>query len=167
MGVSGSGKSTLAAQLSGAIKAEFHDADDYHDQINVVKMREGIALTDEDRTPWLHRLNMLLRERVGEGRNIVLACSALKESYRAAMLQGVTNVRLIFLDGDFETIAARIRRRRATTGHYMPEVLLQSQFDALERPSNAIVIDVNLPPEAQLHCALASLKALNQYLASD
>jgi gluconokinase len=162
MGVSGSGKSTLSARLSKAINAEFHDADDYHDQINVVKMREGIALTDEDRAPWLHRLNMLLRERVGEGCSIVLACSALKESYRDAMLRGVIDARLIFLDGDFETIAARIRQRSATTGHYMPEVLLQSQFDALERPSNAIVIDVNLPPEAQLRCALSSLETVKR-----
>jgi gluconokinase len=159
MGVSGSGKSTLAAQLSSAISAEFHDADDYHDEANIVKMRDGVALTDYDRAPWLARLNALLRTHASEGRNIVLACSALKESYREAMLRGVANAQLILLDGDFETIAARIRERSATTAHYMPEALLQSQFDALERPPNAIVIDVNLPPEAQLQCAIASLSA--------
>ncbi len=157
MGVSGSGKSTLAAQLARAENAEFHDADDYHDEANIVKMRDGIALTDEDRAPWLARLNALLREHVSEGRSIVLACSALKESYREAMLRNVANVRLILLDGDFATISARIRERSATMAHYMPEALLQSQFDALERPANAIVIDVHLSPQAQLACAVASL----------
>ncbi|MGL4229840.1 MAG: gluconokinase [Casimicrobium sp.] len=157
MGVSGSGKSTLAAQLSRAINAEFHDADDYHDPDNIVKMREGVALTDEDRAPWLARLNALLREHANAGRGIVLACSALKESYREAMLRDVSNAQLVFLDGDFETIAARMRERSATTAHYMPEALLQSQFEALERPADAIVIDVNLSPDAQLACAIASL----------
>jgi gluconokinase len=139
------------------MNAEFHDADDYHDDASIAKMREGIALTDEDRAPWFARLNALLRGHARNDRNIVLACSALKESYRRTMLRGVPNARLIMLDGDFETIAARIRERSATTAHYMPEALLQSQFDALERPTDAIVIDVSLPPEAQLAFAIASL----------
>jgi gluconokinase len=157
MGVSGSGKTTLAAQLARSINAEFHDADDFHDETSIVKMRDGVALTDEDRAPWLARLNALLRAHASEGRSIVLACSALKESYRDAMLRDVANAQLILLDGDFETIAARMRERSATTAHYMPEALLQSQFEALERPPNAIVIDVNLSPDAQLACAMNSL----------
>lgn len=159
MGVSGSGKTTLAVRLSRAIDADFYDADDYHDTANVAKMREGVALTDEDRAPWLARLNALLRERAAMGKATVLACSALKQRYRDVLLNDVPDARLILLDGDFETIAARMRERSAATGHYMPEALLQSQFDALEPPLDAIVIDVKLSPEAQLQCAIASLVA--------
>jgi gluconokinase len=157
MGVSGSGKSTLGARLSEAIGAEFHDADDYHDESCILKMRDGIALTDTDRAPWLARLNALLREHCDAGCSVVLACSALKANYREAILRDVPNVRLIFLDGDYATIASRMRERSATTAHYMPEALLQSQFDALEPPESAIVINVRLSLTAQLRCALTSL----------
>ncbi len=166
MGVSGSGKTTLACQLARALDGKVFDADDFHEPASVEKMRSGVALTDEDRLPWLARLNWLLQNHLDESslsgwsdpvRPIILACSALKESYRAEILRGVRDARLIFLDGDFQTIAARIRDRSAKTTHYMPEALLQSQFDALERPSSAITIDVNLPPDAQLRCAISSL----------
>jgi gluconokinase len=159
MGVSGSGKTTLAAQLSVAINAEFHDADDYHDEANIAKMREGVALTDEDRAPWLARLNALLRTRTSEGGSTVLACSALRASYRDAIANEIANLRWVFLDGEFETIAARIRARSADSDHYMPESLLRSQFDTLERPQNAIMIDASMPSDAQLACVLASLRA--------
>ena len=166
MGVSGSGKTTLACQLARALDGKVFDADDFHEPASVEKMRAGVPLTDEDRRPWLARLNWLLRSHRDEAhavnssepvRPIVLACSALKESYRAEILRGVSHARLIFLDGDYETIAARIRDRSAKTTHYMPEALLQSQFDVLERPSAAITIDVNLSPDAQLRCAISSL----------
>jgi gluconokinase len=156
MGVSGSGKTTLAARFARAINAEFHDADDYHDAASVAKMREGIALTDADRVPWLRALNALLRDFSERGEGVVLACSALRETYRDAIASGIPNVRWVFLDGDFETIAARMRARSEATNHYMPESLLKSQFETLERPSDAIVIDVALSTEAQLQCVLAS-----------
>jgi gluconokinase len=157
MGVSGSGKTTLSALLAGAIGAEFHDADDYHDTRSVAKMRDGIALTDDDRKPWLSRLNELLLAPSSEGRGRVLACSALKASYREAILRDVPNTHVVYLAGDYQTISARILARSANTSHYMPEALLQSQFDALEPPTDAIIIDVALPTDAQLKCVLASL----------
>jgi gluconokinase len=157
MGVSGSGKTTLAARISGAIMAEFRDADDFHPEDNVEKMRQGVALTDADREPWLHRLNALLRQSATRGESIVLACSALRESYREAIARDVSNVRWVFLDGDFDTIATRMRARSATTDHYMPESLLMSQFETLERPTHAIVVDVALSSDEQLECVMASL----------
>lgn len=157
MGVSGSGKTTLGTHLARALRADFRDADDFHDANSVAKMRAGVPLTDLDRAPWLARLNALLRTYVHDTRSVVLACSALKAQYRDAILADVPAARLIFLDGDYETIATRIRERRASSSHYMPEGLLQSQFDALEAPADAIVIDVGLPPDAQLRCVLESI----------
>jgi gluconokinase len=158
MGVSGSGKTTLGTLIARAIDANFYDADDYHDAPSVEKMRAGVPLTDQDRAPWLARLNDLLLTNIRAQRRVVLACSALKADYRHAILHDVPNARLILLDGGYETIAARMRKRSATTSHYMPEALLRSQFDTLERPNDAIVIDVGLSCDAQLECALASLK---------
>ncbi len=160
MGVSGSGKSTLAAQLGRAIACEVVDADDFHDAASVVKMREGIALTDADRAPWLARLNEMLRDRARAGQTVVLACSALRESYRQAIANDVTDVRWIFLDGEFEVIAARMRERSAKTNHYMPEALLRSQFETLERPRDAITVNVAMTSEAQLAAVMAALKVL-------
>jgi gluconokinase len=157
MGVSGSGKTTLAAQLSGAIAARFIDADDFHPIANVEKMRRGIALTDDDRTPWLALLNETLRQSALKNQSVVLACSALREPYREAIERGVEGVRWVFLDGAFEVIAARIRARSAASDHYMPESLLKSQFETLERPRAAIIVDVSLSSEAQLACVMASL----------
>jgi gluconokinase len=175
MGVSGSGKTTLTANLAMKLSGKAYDADDFHDPASVAKMRAGVPLTDTDRAPWLRALNRLLHSHTaakthgeaiealacaspdGTDGPVVLACSALKASYRDEIFRGIEATRLIFLDGDYETIAARIRERSATTSHYMPETLLQSQFDALERPSAAISIDVTLPPAAQLKCALHAL----------
>jgi gluconokinase len=157
MGVSGSGKTTLAARLSGAIGARFIDADDFHPIANVEKMRRGIALTDDDRTPWLARLNDELRQSAHKNESVVLACSALRERYRDAIERGIDGVRWVFLDGSFEVIAARIRARSVASDHYMPESLLKSQFETLERPRAAIIVDVSLSSEAQLACVMASL----------
>jgi gluconokinase len=158
MGVSGSGKTTLAARISGAMMTDFRDADDFHPEENVEKMRQGVALTDTDREPWLHRLNAILRQSETRGESIVLACSALRENYREAIAREVSNVRWVFLDGDFDTIATRIRARSATTNHYMPESLLKSQFETLERPTDAIIVDVALSSDEQLECVMASLR---------
>lgn len=158
MGVSGSGKTTLAVLLARAMSAAFIDADEFHPATNVEKMRQGVPLTDEDRAPWLARLNAALREASFRGENVVLACSALRASYRNAIANGVPQLHWVFLDGQFETIAARIRARSANSDHYMPESLLKSQFDTLERPTDAIVLDVALSSEAQLACVLATLE---------
>ena len=154
MGVSGCGKTTLAKALADALSATALDADDFHPACNVEKMRAGTPLTDDDRQPWLASLNAELRSRVGLGQRVVLACSALKQRYRDALATDIAVMHWIFLDGNADEIAARMRARE---GHYMPESLLRSQFDALERPTDAICISVSLTSAEQLQVALASL----------
>ncbi|HEX5091528.1 MAG TPA: gluconokinase [Burkholderiales bacterium] len=149
MGVSGCGKSTVGALLAQALGAEFLDGDDFHPPENVAKMAAGTPLTDADRAPWLAGLNAELRRR----RHAVLACSALKESYRAALREGVA-CRFIHLRGSRELIASRMAARRH---RYMPAALLDSQYAALEPPADAIDIDVALPAAGCVAAILAQL----------
>jgi len=151
MGVSGCGKTTLGRALATRLIATFLDADDFHPAANVAKMRAGVPLSDEDRAPWLAALNRELRTRSVHGEQVVLACSALKISYRAAISVGLPQAHWILLDGSFEWIAARLRER---PNHYMPESLLRSQFDALERPEAAIIVSIELTPSEQVEAAL-------------
>jgi gluconokinase len=155
MGVSGCGKTTLGRALASHLNAKFLDADDFHPEANVDKMRVGTPLTDEDRAPWLAVLNDELRTRAERAEPVVLACSALKQRYRDAISAQLPQVRWIFLDGGFELIAARMRER---PNHYMPEALLRSQFDALERPENAITISITLSSDEQVASALHALR---------
>ncbi len=154
MGVSGCGKTTVGRSLAERLKATFLDADDFHPVANVEKMRTGTPLNDEDRAPWLATLNRELRERSQHGERVVLACSALKRRYREAIGAELPHVDWIFLDGSFEVIAARMRER---PNHYMPESLLRSQFEALERPENAIHISIELSAPEQVEAALSAL----------
>ena len=154
MGVSGCGKTTVGRALAERLDATFLDADDFHPAASVEKMRAGTPLNDEDRTPWLATLNRELRERRLGGERVVLACSALKLRYREAITAQIVHVDWIFLDGSFEVIAERVRAR---ANHYMPESLLRSQFEALERPDNAICISVELTTAEQVEAALSSL----------
>lgn len=144
MGVSGCGKSTVGQLLASQLKLPFKDADNFHPEENVKKMRSGIPLTDEDRIPWLENLNDAMKEwKLDEG--VVLACSALKKTYRNRLKKGFTNddVVFIFLDGSKKLISARLEKRK---GHYMPPDLLDSQFNALEQPENAITISIEPRP---------------------
>jgi gluconokinase len=150
MGVSGSGKTTIGGLLAQRLGCEFLDGDDYHPPENVAKMAAGTPLTDEDRWPWLDRLNALLRARG----SVVLACSALKEKYRQRLAQGIERCQFVFLNGSFELIHARLAGRRH---RYMPATLLQSQFDALEPPADAIEVDASQPPERCVDSVLAAL----------
>jgi gluconokinase len=154
MGVSGCGKTTVGRSLADRLKATFLDADDFHPIANVEKMRAGTPLNDEDRAPWLARLNRELRERSLRDEHVVLACSALKSRYRDAIGVGLPHMDWIFLDGSFEVIAERMRAR---ANHYMPETLLRSQFEALERPQNAIHISIELTSAEQVQAALSAL----------
>jgi gluconokinase len=145
MGVTGAGKTTVGRLLAARLGATFLDADDFHPVANVEKMRLGAALTDEDRWPWLARLNGALREHEACGTAAVLACSALKASYRKVLLDELADARLVYLRGSRETIAARLAARR---GHYMNPALLDSQFAALEEPAEAIVAEVDAEPSS-------------------
>ena len=137
MGVTGCGKTTVGEMLAKECGWEFYDADDFHPEENVAKMQRGEPLTDEDRWPWLDRLNALLRDRERLGGNLVLACSALKQRYRERLARDCA-LRFVFLDCDRETIRARLAERR---GHYMNPKLLDSQFATLERPGDALRLD--------------------------
>ena len=139
MGVSGVDKTTIGSALAARLGCDFLDGDDWHPAENVVKMTAGTPLTDDDRWPWLDRLNAELRAREARGEGTVLACSALKQSYRERLLRGVQRSALVFLHGSFELILDRIESRRH---RYMPASLLESQFAALEPPAKAIAIDV-------------------------
>jgi len=144
MGVSGSGKSTVGEALARHLGWSFHDADAYHPHANVEKMRAGIALDDDDRWPWLDRLNSLLRHSVAKRRPVVLACSALRERYRQRLASRVAGVLFVHLSGSYELIAERLRARSHA---YMPPSLLRSQFETLEAPGEALVVDVAEPVE--------------------
>lgn len=139
MGVSGCGKTTAGRALADALGWRFVDADDFHPSANVDKMRAGIALDDADRAPWLARLNAVLRHAVARDAPLVLACSALRARYRERLRERAPRLAFVHLAGDFDTIAARIAAR---SGHYMPPALLRSQFEALEPPDDAVVVDV-------------------------
>ena len=145
MGVAGSGKTTVAVQLADRLGWTFAEADDFHPPANVHKMRAGIALDDADRAPWLARLNAVIRHGIATGAPLVLACSALKARYRERLRERAADVAFVHLAGDFDTIRARLAARG---GHYMPAALLQSQFDALEPPVEALAVDVREPVEA-------------------
>jgi len=150
MGVSGCGKSTVGALLAQRLGVEFLDADEYHPPRNVAKMAAGVPLTDADRQPWLERLNAELRRR----ENAVLACSALKQSYRDVLAQGA-ECRFVHLRGSIELIRARLAERRH---RYMPASLLESQFASLEPPAEAIETDIAASPEECVQAIAAALR---------
>jgi gluconokinase len=143
MGVAGSGKSTIGAMLAHALVCEFHDADDLHPLANRDKMHRGIPLTDEDRRPWLAAVRTLIDRYVSAGADAVVACSALRQSYRNALTEGVEGIRLVYLKGSYDLIARRLSMRR---GHFFDPELLRSQFDALEEPRDAIAVETTQTP---------------------
>jgi gluconokinase len=145
MGVAGCGKTTVGAMLAGACGWSFHDADDFHSPASVAKMKNGIPLTDEDRKPWLDRLNSLALDAEREGRSIVLACSALKSVYRAHISNNCKAVRFVLLNGSKALISERLAARH---GHFMNPLLLDSQFSILEPPADALILDVTPQPTA-------------------
>lgn len=149
MGVTGCGKTRVGAMLAEACGWPFHDADDFHSPQNIAKMKSGVALGDEDRWPWLAHLNAFLLESERQGKNLVLACSALKQVYRDRLTQGCDASRFVFLDGDIELIRARLAARQ---GHYMDPKLLDSQFAILERPQDALRLDVAASPAELVQC---------------
>ncbi|MEO5338926.1 MAG: gluconokinase [Magnetococcus sp. MYC-9] len=144
MGVSGVGKSTVGALLAQKLGMPFIEADDYHTAANVKKMQSGIPLTDADRLPWLHTLADTIRHWQERGESGVLACSALKESYREILGNAEQGVRYVCLLDSANRIRARLTQRQ---GHFMPPSLLDSQLATLEVPTEAIQVSAAQPPE--------------------
>lgn len=146
MGVSGSGKSTIGKLLAAELDLPFMDGDDFHPPANVAKMKEGHALNDDDRHGWLLKLNQLALDHKEKG--AIIACSALKQSYRDLLQQGLDNKGLfIYLEGTYEQIMDRLKKRK---GHFMPPGLLQSQFDTLSPPEKGIRVSIDQSPEAMV-----------------
>ena len=144
MGVSGCGKSTIGKLLSQDLKIPFFDGDDFHSKENISKMSKGLPLNDSDRKGWLESLNELAKKKLINS-SCIIACSALKESYRKILsfdIEGQT--KWVHLSGSFESIYNRVNARK---DHFMPSKLLQSQFDILEEPEHALKVDINLTPE--------------------
>ncbi len=158
MGVAGAGKTTIGRRLAAALDWPFYDADDFHPAANVARMAAGIPLTDEERQPWLTALNRLLTEHLIGGRSLVLACSALKASYRDQLRAGLTPLTFIYLRATRDVLDERLQARR---GHYMPATLLDSQLAALEEPADALVIDAGAPPEAIVRALIPRLQSLD------
>ena len=147
MGVSGCGKTRVGELLAPLVNGVFEDADNFHTEAAKDKMRSGIPLTDEDRWPWYARLRARIEEMRGKTPCYILACSALKQVYRDKLADGEGQdlIRFVFMDGSFELINARLSLRK---NHYMPASLLQSQFAALERPTDAVAVSIDQTPEA-------------------
>jgi gluconokinase len=143
MGVAGAGKTTVGNLVASQLAWEFADGDDYHPAANVEKMRNGVALSDDDRAPWLESLRSLIANWIASGKSGVLACSALKRAYRER-LQVSPDVRVVYLKG---SVALLQRRMRARLGHFMTERMLESQLATLEEPEDAVMVDVDRSPE--------------------
>jgi carbohydrate kinase (thermoresistant glucokinase family) len=143
MGVTGSGKTTVGERLSVALGWPFFDADDYHSPPSIRKMSSGVPLTDEDREPWLNTLRSVIAGHEAKGLNGILACSALKESYRR-ILSSAADVMVVYLKAHPELIRARLADR---PDHFMPQHLIESQFLDLEEPDGAITIPADWPTD--------------------
>lgn len=144
MGVTGAGKTTVGKLLAEQLRWQFADADDFHPQANIEKMRHGIPLTDDDRLPWLARLRSQIQAWLAQQQNVVLACSALKRSYREELRAG-PEVQFVYLKGTPELIERRLQTRH---GHFAGAQILAGQFADLEEPIDAVVVDISASPEA-------------------
>lgn len=142
MGVSGCGKTSVGEALAKELGWNFYDADDFHPPENVTKMANGIPLNDSDRAPWLATLHDLISSSLTRNQPGVLACSALKESYRQQLLEGNPNVQIVYLKGSYDMIWSRMEKR---TDHYMKPHMLKSQFNTLEEPTDALAVNISLP----------------------
>jgi gluconokinase len=158
MGVSGSGKSTVADRLGTRLDWRFEDGDGFHPPGNVAKMSAGQPLTDDDRRPWLQAIADEIDRVSRQGERLVVACSALKRSYRDILSHGRKDVRFVFLNGSYELIASRLAARK---GHFMPPGLLASQFKTLEPPDTSehpVTVSIDAPVETIVDDIIHQLK---------
>lgn len=144
MGVAGSGKTLIGTRLAQRLGWRFLDADNFHPPENITRMAAGTALTETDREPWLFTLRALLHAIDTQHENVVLACSALRAQFRRRLTAGLRDAHLVYLRADATLLSARLQSR---IGHFFPARLLQSQFDDLEEPSDALQIDASEDPE--------------------
>lgn|SRR5690606_7723217 len=158
MGVSGSGKSTIGKLLCETLHMEFYDGDDFHPQENIDKMSAGHPLNDQDRAGWLEAIHAFGLQQLEQQHSCIIACSALKKSYRDVLRKDMEQqLKFIYLEGDFQTIQTRLAKRKS---HFMPTALLKSQFDTLEPPKNAIVVDLRLSPKDIIDQIITALEKL-------
>ncbi len=146
MGPAGSGKTTVGKLLASQLSWEFADGDDFHPPANIEKMARGEGLTDEDRVPWLQSIHNAMVQWQAQARNVVLACSALKRSYRdlLGVHSSAKGIKLVYLKGSYDLLLERLHSRK---GHYAKEQLLASQLADLEEPRDAITVDAAKSPE--------------------
>lgn len=157
MGVSGSGKTTISQALAARTGFAERDGDDYHPASNIEKMKAGIPLTDDDRLPWLRAIAEAIDDYADNDMPIIIACSALKRSYRDILVHGRKDVRIVHLNGSAELIARRLSHRG---GHFMPPKLLDSQIAALEPPQpgeHILTVDIAAPVERIVDSIVAAL----------
>jgi gluconokinase len=154
MGVSGSGKTTVGTMLADAMHCTFLEGDSLHSAADVEEMSHGIPLTDADRAPWLAAIHARLLDSFSRGKCLVVGCSALKQSYRTGLAEGIP-ITWVYLKGSAALIRSRLQRR---TGHYMKADMLASQFEALEEPSDALIVDVSQSPNAIVEQILAEFR---------
>jgi len=147
MGVTGAGKSTIGRALAASLGWEFHDGDDLHSEESKRKMHRGEPLTDLDRAPWILAVRGVVEAMISSGVSGVVACSALKQKYREQIVGELDPalVKFVYLKGSQRLIGERLAARKE---HFMNPQLLQSQFDTLEEPDDAIVEDISAAPEA-------------------
>ena len=158
MGVAGSGKTTIGKLLSFQTGFPFFDADDLHPAGNKQKMKAGNPLDDKDRQPWLHKLNVLAIEQ-SKLKGAIIACSALKKKYRDVLALGISKPNWIFLEGSYEIIYQRMQKRE---DHFMPPGLLRSQFENLEVPADAFMVNINNDPAKIVEMIMQHLFKKNQ-----
>jgi gluconokinase len=143
MGVSGSGKTTIGQQLAKSLNFQFRDADEFHSDENIQKMRNNIPLTDADRQPWLETMQAAIDQWLEQNQNVVLTCSALKQKYRQMLWRDAEQIKIVYLKGTFELIESRLKQRQ---DHFMKSDLLKSQFEDLEEPEGVILADISQTP---------------------
>jgi gluconokinase len=154
MGTTGAGKTTVGKLLATRLGWTFLDADDFHPPANIEKMKHGIPLTDADRLPWLERIHAELVRLSAAAKNVALACSALKQSYRDQLSAGL-EIHIVYLRGSYEQMRRHIEQRH---GHFAGESILAGQFADLQEPQNALVLDVSHPPDRLASEIISSLR---------